>query len=161
MMETLFFQFDYSDVDLAEFMFKSILPRGVRRARSAVVLKSPAGGRGGFLAELAIEVSPVVAEAGRTHLVNWFYDCCKQCGKKAGRINGRKIVYNERSLRRVIENEIKAYGEREARRILKARRLRKAQERILEALRRKRRAQRRKREALRLKVKKRPARKRR
>jgi hypothetical protein len=113
-IERISLQFDLSDKDIPDIIFNSIPPADVKIGKPSVIIK--ASSSGGAFVQMAIQFAHDVHEIGILVLAQWLYECFVKSGKKKGRINNEKIVFNKRTICRLIKQELKNQIAREKQR---------------------------------------------
>src|ERR1022692_4753265 len=113
--ERIFLEFDLSDKNIADFIYKSKPPDGMKVSKPAVLIKASAD-TGGVFVQLAIEFVHDIRDIGISILGAWLYDRFIKCDKKSCRINNKKTVLNNRNIRRLIKEELKSQIAREKQR---------------------------------------------
>jgi len=110
--EIVFLEFDKT---IADIIFTSAPPNNVTVSKPEVFTKASADVGGGFY-QVAIQFANDIHDLAIGFLAAWLYECCKQSGKKKGRVNGDEIIFNKRNMRRLIKMELKQQRQRDAQR---------------------------------------------
>jgi hypothetical protein len=113
--EKIFLEFDFCDKEIAEIIANAAPPDGVKVGKPATFIKA-SGETGGIFVQVVIEVANGIRDLAIGILSAWLYDCCVKSGKKTGRVNRKQVVFNKRSIRQIIKEELKSQSQRDAQR---------------------------------------------
>jgi hypothetical protein len=114
-MERIRIQFDLGDDDIAKIIADSNPPNGIAVGKPTTIIKAAADSGGVFI-QIAITFFNDVRDISIGILAAWLYDCCKQSGKKKGRVNNNEIIYSKNSIRRIVKQELKNQRARQSQR---------------------------------------------
>jgi len=104
-MQRIFLEFSYSDKDIVDSIINSTPPEGVRVTIEPGARIEASAGSGGIYISIIIEFAHIVRDVSIGVLSSWLYDRLKKSGSKNCRVNNQQLIFNRRSIARLIKEE--------------------------------------------------------